>query len=254
MVTKAQRERQERTAGAKRKKRALVFTILSLPADFGSWGYFVVAANPSFYFGMALFFVAAAFLSIAVFEYFRGRWVRAIFIVGILVCFWLVGVWAESEWIKKVNSDIQSNLDVSISIPSSGDPLDPMLTVVNNSHTDLANHEVNCLLVKLFVGRLHIAEDISTKGIVGNGPLRIGGDADTRGCLTFEGVRRSIRVLNAPPNVCEDVKVQVHYRSEDSLPVEGVKEARFVYGYLGNNSWLKESNDRKTSYCVKPPL
>ena len=79
-------------------------------------------------------------------------------------------------------------------------------------------------------------------------PLETGGDAQTQGCLTFENggrVYRTSQKIN-----CADVTVTVQYSAEESPPVKGQKQERFVFGYLGNRVWIQQLINRAGSYCL----
>jgi hypothetical protein len=147
-----------------------------------------------------------------------------------------------------------NGLEIQMALSSSGDdPQDSVITLVNNSHTDLLDHRVLCNIKKWTVGKMDIAEDVGSGVNPASGPIKSGGDAETRSCLRYEEGGGNLHVTNIPyVAICMDIQVQINFKSAGSMPVEGNKSNRFVYGFLGNRSWVRESEDRKSSYCPKP--
>ena len=71
-LTERKRIQVENKSARKRKEKlATVFTILGVAAGFGSWGYSVLAPNPSVAFGSILLMFGVACCGIALWEYFE---------------------------------------------------------------------------------------------------------------------------------------------------------------------------------------
>jgi hypothetical protein len=68
-VSKAKKPAKKKITRKQKEKFAKVFTFLGLAAGFGSWGYFVVAPNPSLVFGSLLLVCGFIFCTAAFWEY-----------------------------------------------------------------------------------------------------------------------------------------------------------------------------------------
>jgi hypothetical protein len=248
--TRARRLARE-AAEERRNRRAVLFTILSLPAGFGSWAYFVLAANPAFYLGMALMVVSALFLIIATLEYFQRGIVKTASIVSVIIGLWFATGWAKSERVKKITSDVQDHLSIEMLVPVSGDAWDSLITTKNGSNFDIGRRRITCR-----VNQLNASDANGNQGVrLSNSgqimdideKLKAGGDAQTEGCLTREGGGRIVR--SKAPVTCADVDVIIDFSVDSDPVVNGTKELRFVYGFLGGQSWVQQPINRSGTYC-----
>jgi hypothetical protein len=257
MVTKKQLERERKATEARREKnrniRGVVFSAVGVASGFGVAGYFNLAASPSFTVGVLLLGFTLIFLCIAAWEFFRSKVVKVGSIIALIFAFFWCKGWAQGQWKQKVIADIKMGLQTKVAIPTSKNPLESLISIVNDSHTDIASHTVVCRIINIVAGNRNVVENVSSQVLAYNEKLEVGGDADTRGCLTGENGTMTLKVDRVPRNICIDMMVRVEFRAADSIEAEDFKESRFVYGYLGNNDWEKESSTRRSSYCKPLP-
>src|SRR5208283_5809282 len=109
-MSRARLNRLAEASAQKRNRRAAAFTVLSIPVGFGSWGYFMLAANPSFYFGLMLLLLCPVFVGIAIFEYFSSNKARMIGVVVLVVVSCFVSDWAWDQWRAKILNDLHDHL------------------------------------------------------------------------------------------------------------------------------------------------
>lgn len=250
MVTQAQRRREAKAAEQRRNRRGVLFTVLSLAGGFGSWGYFVLAADPSFYFGVALLWLCALFLTVAFIEFFRSSTLKAALTVLVVVMAAWGSIWAKDQWLQKMKMDMTAHLDVSLALPETGDAWESRIIIKNNSNSAMAGYLVDCSLK--IANQFNLGEEFTSHERIGfikefNEGLKPGGDGQTDGCFMTTGGVQTIK--GNGQMTCADMVVAVRYTLDKTPVVNGTKEARFVYGYLGTKSWTQQPVSHAGLYC-----
>jgi hypothetical protein len=245
MVTKAQERKNAKAAAERRNKRAAFFTILGLAAGFGCPAYFMLAADPSFYFGLVLLWACGIFLIIAFLELFNSWKVKIPLALAVVLVASVGSVWAKSEWMKKIEADVKAHLAIGMSVPVNGETWDSLITLKNGSGTALQRYEVNCRINYLKAGM--VMSGISNVLTRPDERLEPGGDGETQGCLTRDNGTRMI--TGALPISCADITVSVNFSADSSPSIAGIKEMRFVYGFIRGQSWVQQPVSRSGTYC-----
>ncbi len=248
MGKKAEERKAAKVATERRNKRATVFTIIGLAAGFGCPAYFMFAANPAFYAGVALLLLAALFFWIAILEFFRSWKIKVILTLIVVGCSWWSILWAKQQWKEKILADIDAGILINIAVPTSGDLWESVINVKNTSKQLIDSHFVECHINEITYvtplrGKLHDADvhwDIPET-------LEPNGDGRAAGCLFFQGGGRLLRVPS--PVDCADVIVTVGYSSNRASNIEGKKRLRFVTNVGSAHLWVQQPINRVGSYC-----
>ncbi len=250
MGKKAELRRQTKVAEKKRNRRAAVFTILSLAVAFGSWAYFMLAATPSFHLGVALVLASAAFLSIAVCEFFESLLTKVMLVALVAGLAYFAFNWSKDQWQLKLQNDVVTHLNIKIDVPS-GNPWDSIVTIANNSSSELSKHGITCKINRLRMENGSVYENVgSTIEWGGDAPLRIGGDAQSDTCLKGHYGSQENIFRGSAPVACADVTVVVNYSVNDYPEVVGQKKVRFVTLESGGHmSWNQQPEGRRGAGC-----
>jgi hypothetical protein len=231
----------------KRNKRAAACTVLSIPIGFGSWGYFMLAANPNFYFGIILLLLCPMFVVIAIYDYFDSKTVRMLGVVVVVAASCFISRWAWVQWTTKIINDTRDHLELRIDSSPSGDVLNFLILVSNKSSEIIQSSAMSCLIRQVNAGGGRIwASEITTQM---DNDLVPGGDTQTAGCnFTNQGVHV---FSTEEPVDCVDTTVVFEYMAKSKPNLSIQKKSRFVYGFGGIKIWTQQPISVKGSYC--PP-
>lgn len=237
----------ERSKESKRNRRAGALGILGLAAGCGSWAYFVLAANPSFYFGVTLLLLCGLFMEIAAIEYFPRRITKIVSTVVILIATFYTVKWARSQWELKIQNDVAMHLDISMNASPTGNLWKSIVKVKNNSSSPLSQHNVTCKVNGLISvnseGGGITLERVGLTNLPLNEPLAIGGDSSTDNCLNGNPAQW---FSPQPPIKCADVTVMVIYAVDSHPKVMGTKPLRFI---TEGAEWRQEPVGRQSITC-----
>jgi hypothetical protein len=240
-ATKDEEKRQE----SKRNRRFGLFGLVGVAAGFGSWGYFVLAPDPSFYLGLVILLCCPLFLWIAVMDWVRSKLVKTVsFIVLVVACVYL-SRWAERAWETRIKNDVLAKVSMTISLPHSENAWESVISIKNDSAATLTQYKVSCEVAGIRTQNDDWIHNVGMTVVLSGETLRRYGDAVSVPCISEKAFVRT-----RSPIACADLVVIMSYEIEESPALHGSKSVRFsTITDHGKLDWHQQPVERTISVC-----